>query len=102
VRRVAVLNVALEEGFTDDAVVVAVDGRTVFDRTGVRTRTQIGLAESFEVEVDEGRSVVDVQVPARDAHGRLEVPVAATTFVGVSLQGGDVVFRSSGEPFGYL
>jgi len=69
----AVLSVALEDGFEDDTVVVEVNGRQVFERDGVSTRTQIGLAESFEVTVDEDEAVVEVRVSSRGATGRTEV-----------------------------
>jgi hypothetical protein len=98
----AVLSVALEEGFDDDTVAVEVNGRRVFDRDGVSTRTQIGLAESFEVPVDGERAVVDVQVPSRGAVGRIECPVADRLYISTSLEGDDVVFKTSEEPFGYL
>jgi hypothetical protein len=98
----AVLSVALEEGFEGDAVVVEVNGRKVFERDGVRTRMQVGLAERFEVPVDQGEAVVEVQVVSRGAAGRIVRPIADQLHVGVSLERGDVVFRVSEEPFGYV
>lgn len=44
------LEIALEEGFEGDRVVVTVDGDVVFDEPAVRTRHQIGLAASFAVD----------------------------------------------------
>jgi hypothetical protein len=99
---VAVVRVALEEGFEDDTVIVEVNDRQVFEREGVSTRTQIGLATSFEVEVEEGEVVVAVRATSQGATGRIRHPVAGLLHVGVSVQGGDIVFRTSEEPFGYL
>ena len=98
----AVVKVALEEGFDDDTVIVEVNGRQVFEGEGVSTRTQIGLATSFEVEVDEGEAVVAVRATSQGATGRMRHPVADRLHVGVSVHGGDIVFRTSEEPFGYL
>jgi hypothetical protein len=98
----AALVVALGEGFDGDAVVVQVNGRRVFERDGVSTRTQIGLAESFEVAVDGEAATVDVQVPSRGAVSRIELPVADRLHLDISLEEDDVVFRTSEEPFGYL
>jgi hypothetical protein len=98
----AVLSVALGEGFDGDSVVVYVDGRRVLEREGVSTRTQIGLAESFEVRVDGDAAVVDVQVPSRRAARRIEPRLADRLYLDISLEGDDVVFRTSEEPFGYL
>jgi hypothetical protein len=100
---VAVVKVALEEGFDDDTVIVEVNGRQVFEGEGVSTRTQIGLATSFEVEVDdESEAVVAVRATSQRATGRMRHPVGDRLHVGVSVQGGDIVFRTSEEPFGYL
>ena len=96
------LKVALEEGFEGDAVVVEVNGRPVYDSGGVSTRMQIGLADSFEVPVEEDQAVLEVSVPSQGVTGRFEAPVADRMHVGVSLQDGELVFRSSKEPFGYL
>jgi hypothetical protein len=98
----AILNVALEEGFEDDTVVVEVNGRQVFEGDAVTTRMQIGLAKSFEVPVQGQEAVVEVRVPSRRVSGRLERPVADRLYVGVSLQDDKIVFRTSEEPFGYL
>jgi hypothetical protein len=99
---VVTLNVALGEGFDGDSVVVEVNGRRVFEREGVSTRTQIGLAESFEVPVDEDAAVLEVRVISRGAAGRIEFPMGDRLHVQVSLEGNDVVFKTSEEPFGYL
>jgi hypothetical protein len=98
----AVVSLALEEGFEGDTVIVKVNGRQVFERNGVSTRTQIGLAESFDVPVDEHDAVVEVQVPTRGASGSITHPVGDRLHVGVSVQQGDIVFRTSEGPFGYV
>ena len=98
-----VLNVALEEGFEQDAVLVVVNGQQVFDSTDVSTRMQIGLADSFEVPIEEDEAIVEVTVPSQDGlTGRYQIDVPDRVHVGVSLQEGDIVFRTSKEPFGYL
>ena len=96
------LNVALGEGFDGDSVVVEVNGTRVFEREGVSTRTQIGLAESFEVPVDEDAAFLEVRVISRGAAGRIERPMADRLYVDISLEGDQVVFKTSKEPFGYL
>jgi hypothetical protein len=98
----AVINVALEEGFEGDTVIVEVNGRQVFEQDGVSTRTQIGLAELFEVAVDERDTVVEVRVSTRGATGSITHPVVDGLHVGVSVQQGDIVFRTSEGPFGYV
>ena len=97
-----VLSVALEDGFEQDAVVVVVNGQQVFDSSDVSTRMQIGLADSFEVPIEAADAVIEVTVPSQGLTGRFETLVADRMHLGVSLQEGEIVFRTSKEPFGYL
>ena len=96
------LRIALEEGFEGDAVVVEVNGHTVLERDDVRTRMQVGFAERLDVPVDEADAAVEVRLPRRRATGRLTAHVADRVHVGVSLRNGEVVFRTSEQPFGYV
>ncbi|MGY1607544.1 MULTISPECIES: hypothetical protein [unclassified Geodermatophilus] len=99
----AVLSIALEEGFEGDSVVVEVDGRRVLEQEEVRTRVQIGLADTVEVPADDGVDVdVEVRLTSRPAVGRLRAHVADRLYVGVSVHGDAVVFRTSPTPFGYV
>lgn len=99
----ASLHVALEEGFDGEEVVVLVDGREVFSCAAVRTRLQIGLAKSFDVEVAPGRHAVECRLTTRGRTVARRVEVAGATWVGVSLaRDGDARWRVSSEPFGYV
>ena len=96
------LRIALEEGFQGETVVVDVNGATVLERDDVRTRMQVGFAERLEVPVDEGDAAVEVRLPQRRAAGRLTAHVVDRLHVGVSVRDGEVAFRTSEEPFGYV
>ncbi len=96
------LRIALEEGFEGDAVVVEVNGHPVLERDDVRTRMQVGLAAQLDVPVDEGDAAVVVRLPQRRAAGRLTAHVVDRLHVGVSVRDGEVAFRTSEEPFGYV
>lgn len=99
----ASLHVALEEGFGGEEVVVLVDGREVFAGADVRTRLQIGLAKSFDVEVAPGRHVVECRLRTRDSAVGHRVQVTGPTWVGLSLaRGGGARWRVASEPFGYV
>ncbi len=58
-----VLHINLQEGFANDTVVVRVNGQEVFNRTSVKTRLQIGLANAFEVDVPEGSADIQIALP---------------------------------------
>lgn len=96
------LRIALEEGFEGGAVVVEVNGQPVLERDDVRTRMQVGFAERLEVPVDEGDAAIVVRLPQRGATGRLTAHVVDRLHVGVSVRDGEVVFRTSEQPFGYV
>jgi hypothetical protein len=98
---VAVLHIALEEGFSDDEVAVSVDDAEVLHRTDVSTRMQLGLADATDATVEPGRHVV--VVTARGASQSIDVEVEDELFVGISLsRSGVIEHRTSRQPFGYV
>jgi RNase P/RNase MRP subunit p29 len=99
---VPTLHVALQEGFTQDRVLVKVDGAEVANRPEVTTRNQIGFAEAVEVEVPMGETTVEVDVPGRQLIGTVQVAVEGKTYIGVSIEKGRLELRSQREAFGYL
>jgi hypothetical protein len=101
VERTPQLHIALEEGFFDEEVVVRVGGREAFRSEAVRTRLQIGLAASFSVDVEVSSVSVEIELPKRGVHHSETVAVDGPTWLGISLDDGDVVVRRSREPFGY-
>jgi hypothetical protein len=99
---VATLHISLEEGFQDDAVEIKVDGRTVFDKADLRTRLQIGLADSFETDVPNGEHEIELVVPARGISETFSVDPRDTPNVGISLEEQNAKVRFSKQPFGYV
>lgn len=95
------LTIDLREGFDGDRVVIAVDGHTVFDKAGVRTRYQISLAERMTVDIGAGRHSVRVSLPDRHASDELEIDPAVTPFVGVTIEQGRPVLKATAAEFHY-
>jgi hypothetical protein len=95
------LHVALQEGFSGEPVAVSVNDREHFRKDDVRTRTQIGRADAFELTLPAGEARIDVT--ARGTTEHLVVALAADRHVGISLTpDGAIVHKESAEPFGYL
>lgn len=95
------LHIALQEGFAGDPVSIAVDGREIYRKTEVRTRTQIGLADSVETTHDPGNATIDIR--ARDASATITPTVAGDLFLGISLApDGHILHKSSAQPFRYM
>jgi len=59
------LNVFLEEGFADDTVIVLVESKKVFHQSNITTRVQIGLAESFEMIIENPPVKVEIIIKHR-------------------------------------
>ena len=97
----AVLHVDLQDGFESEPVSISVNGQPAFSKPAVRTRTQIGLADSFELNVPPGDCTV--QVDARGGSTRFTVPVQDALYVGISITTeGKIVHRTSAQAFGYV
>jgi len=98
-----VLRVNLQEGFANDTVVVRVNGQEVFNKTSVKTRPQIGLANAFEVDVPEGSVDIQIALPLKNVSESFELQVSNPIHLGVSItHEGRITHQISQEPFGYL
>jgi hypothetical protein len=96
------LHIALQEGFEDEAVVIRVNGKEVFNKQGVRTKLQIGRADAVDVEVEDGTATVEILLPTKDLTETVRIRVPQEPFLGVSLVAGEIVHRVSSTPFGYV
>ena len=95
------LHIDLQEGFESEPVAISVNGQEAFHKPAVRTRTQIGLADSFELTLPPGDTTV--QVTARGTTATFAVPLQDTVYVGISITPeGEIVQRTSSQAFGYL
>lgn len=95
------LSISLEEGFDNDTVVVSVNGTERYRRDGVSTKLQVGLADLFETDAEDGPVAIDVTLPLKRVSGRYEADAAGDFYVGVSLDSGALGFRHSSQTFGY-
>ncbi|MFE0186774.1 hypothetical protein [Streptomyces sp. NPDC059008] len=94
-----VLKIALEEGFSGQHVVVSVDGTVVLDETDVRTRLQIGLARSVEVQVPDGGHSVEVRVEGEPPlRTEVDAPVTQSVRISLTAEGSPVAVASRDRP----
>jgi hypothetical protein len=95
------LRVDLQEGFGGEPVRVTVNGQEEFRKDGVRTRTQIGRADAFEVTLPPGPA--QIEISARGTTHRIAVSISADLYVGVSITpDGTIVDKQSPHAFGYV
>ncbi|HEX8188655.1 MAG TPA: hypothetical protein VF586_09900 [Pyrinomonadaceae bacterium] len=102
------LRIDLQEGFGGDEVALEVDGREVFREEGVRTDRRLGLAVArpgrstyYESEVAGGGHTIKVSLPRRNLSKVIEVSAEAGTYLGVSVEGGEITCVVSKTPMGY-
>lgn len=89
----AKLQVALGDGFDQDAVTVSLEGTEVFRKDGVTTRTQISLADSFEVEAPDRPAELRIELPARGVSDSVSVDAREQPVVTLSLRDGGIQAR---------
>jgi hypothetical protein len=85
------INLALQDGFDADTVLIRVDGAEVYRGEQLTTRTQISRAADTQLDVPEGPFTLEVEVPTRNAREVLELDPHAHPNVALSLLDGRIV-----------
>jgi hypothetical protein len=85
------VNVALQDGFDQDSVVMRVDGAEAYRGVQVTTRTQISHAADTQLEVPAGPFTLEVEVPTRGVHQSFQLDPQAQPNVALSLRDGTLV-----------
>ena len=98
----ALLHVAMQEGFEDENVVIRVAGKEAFRKDNVRTKLQIGFADSFEMNVEEGPVTIEIDLPSKSLSKSIELQVQNAVYLSVSIIAGKIEYKISLEPFGYV
>jgi hypothetical protein len=95
--------ISLQDGFSNEMVVVSVNGKEVFSKESVNTRQQIGVAAAVEVDVPQGSVDITVGLPLRNSSDTLTISAINTPYIGISLTNdGIITHRTSSEPFKYI
>lgn len=96
------LHIALQDGFSNDHLIIRVNGSVVFDGS-VTTRYQIGLADTVETEVDSaGATVVELLLPDRRLSKTVSIVMDRARYLAVSIVGLEIRCELSTTPFRYL
>jgi hypothetical protein len=93
----------LQDGFFNDEVIIQVNSIEAFHQSQVKTKFQIGLATSFEINVPAGLVNVSATLPQKNLAQSTVLEISAPTYLAVSITVDDnISFRVSNERFGYL
>jgi hypothetical protein len=85
------INVALQDGFDSDDVVIRVDGAEAYRGEQVTTRTQISHADDTQLEVPDAPFSLEVDVPTRGIHETFQLDPQTQPNVSLSLLDGQLV-----------
>jgi len=98
------LHVAFQEGFQDDEVKLFLNDVEVYKRTHLKTRMQIGLADSVDLQVPSRSAELRIVVPGRNVDLKKTITFEdhAVLFVAISMKAdGALALRVSPEAFRY-
>ncbi|MBD2022194.1 hypothetical protein H6F43_18600 [Leptolyngbya sp. FACHB-36] len=99
----ALLHIALQEGFVKDSVIIRADQQEVFQQQTVTTRTQIGLAEWVEINLPEGQTTLEIAVPSKGITQTIPLQLSGNVYLGLSITPDSrLEHQLSKEAFGYL
>lgn len=87
------LTVLLLDGFSDDEVVVTVDGLEVARCAAVSTQLLTGLAESVVIDAPEGSVAVSISVPSAESQPEAAIDVSGATTILADLRDGELHLR---------
>jgi hypothetical protein len=85
------INVALQDGFEGDDVLIRVDGDEAYRGEDVTTRTQISHAADTQLEVPDGPFTLEVDVPTQGARETFQLDPHSQPNVAISLRDGQLV-----------
>jgi hypothetical protein len=95
-----VLHVDLQEGFLGDPVAISANG-DARSLPSVRTRNQIGRADSLEWTLPDGEAHVTITV--RNVTEDIRIPLQRDVYLGISVApDGRILQRTSPDPFLYM
>jgi hypothetical protein len=93
---------AFQDGFSNDDVVVRVNGREVVRESGLTGRDPVlPIAAVRDLELAERAGKVQIEVPTRGLARSFDVNFAETPYVGIAIVGGKIALRRSLTPFTY-
>ena len=97
------LYLALQDGFNNDSVLITVNGKQRYHKSGITSNRVISLADSVDIPMESDTAVISVEVSSKQLIGTLTVQVTDTPYVAVNIQNGNrVEMILSKESFRYL
>src|SRR5262249_2244009 len=100
-RRIAMATLVLDlqDGFSDDTVIIHVNGKEVYHKQGVTTNLAISYTDSVQVQVPAGNVIMDIDVASKHLSRTVTFQVTTTLYIGIFILNGSLEVRLSNERF---
>jgi hypothetical protein len=93
---------ALQDGFSNDDVVVRVDGREVIRESNLKGADPLlPVAALHDVEVQRDTGQVSIEVPTRGLSRSFDLDFEESPYLGIAIVEGEIALRRSSRPFEY-
>ncbi len=97
------VSIDLQEGFFKDKVTIFEKNKEIYQAENIKTRTQIGLAASFEAELTGEKTTLRVVVPTRRIDEKKEIELTENLHIGVTVtEENKLEWKLSEAPFMYM
>ena len=91
----------LQEGFSNDAVEITVNGKLTYSEKSISTDLSTGLADSILSETEDDTIWLEVSLPQKKIQNKILLNVNAIPYIGVKLTNSSIFFTSSTDSFIY-
>lgn len=95
------LRVDFQDGFSDDTVIIKINGNEVHTATNVTTDVALSYAAYFEDRFQSGKMEFEIHVPTKNLKHSFTFDLEMDMYLGISILGGELRFRSSDKRFMY-
>lgn len=96
------LHIDFQTGFSNDTVIVQIDGHEIFRKNNVNTDYSLGLADSADTQVTRGTVNIKVTVPTRNVSDSFSLEISKTAYLGISIIDERIEYQFSDEMFEYF
>jgi hypothetical protein len=91
----------LQDGFSDDTVIVKLNGKEFFNQQHITTQALIGFADTFTTETSSKQAVLEISLPKRGFLKDIQLEISDELHIGISVEGNEIQYIISSTPFGY-
>ncbi len=101
-KKMVPLIIDLQDGFSNDTVIIQINDEEVFRKKGVSTDYALGRADSVTIHLSPGSVNVKVIITTRNLSKNFTLELSKKTYLGISINKETIDHRISDEMFLYF